>query len=182
MMLNCVDLSKSSRDLRLDGDVTLIKPHIRFGPFELRTDTRELTKQGIRIKLQSKPAQVLEILAARPGELVRRDELCGQLWPAGAFVDIESGLNTAMNRLRAALGDIAETPRYIETIPRLGYRFIGTVQDAGTRRPSDEPVDTFIHLPSNGFAEHMFLRLTLATMLALTYLLVTFYLGACFAK
>lgn len=176
-MLNCVDLSKSSRDLRLDGSVTLVKPNIRFGSFELRTDTRELTKQGIKIKLQSKPAQLLEILAARPGELVRRDELCGQLWPVGAFVDIESGLNTAVNRLRAALGDMAETPRYIETIPRLGYRFIGPVQDVGMRQPADEPVDTFIDLPSNAFPEHMFLRFTLATMLVLAYQLVAFYLG-----
>ncbi len=181
-MLNCVDVSKSSRNLYLDHDAQLLKPYIRFGSFELRTDTRELTKQGIKIKLQSKPARVLEILAARPGELVRRDELCRQLWPASAFVDIESGLNTAMNRLRAALGDTAETPRYIETIPRLGYRFIGQVEDGGVRQPQDEPVDTFIDLPSNRFPEHMFLRLTLATMLVLGYQLVMFCLDACLVR
>src|SRR5947209_1863154 len=108
MMLNCVDLSKLDRELDLDSGVTLIsgttllKRYIRFGPFELRTDTRELRKQGIRIKLQAKPAQILEILASRPGELVTRDELCERLWPVGVYVDVESGVNTAMNRLRAS--------------------------------------------------------------------------------
>ena len=103
---------------------------IRFGPFELRPETRELLKLGIRIKLQVKPFQVLETLAARPGELVTREELRSRLWPSGTFVDFESGLNTAINRLRAALGESAEHPRYIETLPRLGYRFICPVECA----------------------------------------------------
>ena len=105
---------------------------IRFGPFELRPETRELLKLGIRIKLQVKPFQVLETLAARPGELVTREELRSRLWPSGTFVDFESGLNTAINRLRAALGESAEHPRYIETLPRLGYRFICPVECAVT--------------------------------------------------
>jgi DNA-binding winged helix-turn-helix (wHTH) protein/Tol biopolymer transport system component len=96
----------------------------QFGAFELRTETGELSKHGIRVRLQIKPLQVLEALLAKPGELVTREELCGRLWPAGTFVDFESGLNTATNRLRAALNDSAESPRYIETLPRLGYRFI----------------------------------------------------------
>lgn len=96
----------------------------RFGAFELRTHTGELWKHGIRVRLQAKPLQVLEALLERPGELVTRDELRRKLWPAGTFVDFENGLNTAINRLRAALGDSAEAPRYIETLPRLGYRFI----------------------------------------------------------
>ncbi|MBV8572627.1 MAG: winged helix-turn-helix domain-containing protein [Acidobacteriaceae bacterium] len=96
----------------------------KFGVFELRPETGELSKNGIRIKLQSRPCQVLEALLERPGELVTRQDLCARLWPTGTFVDFESGLNTATNRLRSALGDSAETPRYIETLPRLGYRFI----------------------------------------------------------
>jgi len=96
----------------------------RFGVFELRSESGELTKHGICIKLQSKPLQVLEALLENPGELVSREELCRRLWPAGTFVDFENGLNTAANRLRSALGDSAERPHYVETVPRRGYRFI----------------------------------------------------------
>lgn len=101
----------------------------RFGAFELRTETGELSKHGTRMKLQIKPLRVLEALLERRGELVTREELCKRLWPAGTFVDFESGLNTATNRLRAALGDSAESARYIETAPRLGYRFICPVTE-----------------------------------------------------
>ncbi len=106
----------------------------RFGVFELGAEAGELWKHGTRIKLQIKPLQVLSALLERPGELVTRDELCKRLWPAGTFVDFESGLNTATNRLRAALGDSAESPRYIETLPRLGYRFICPVTEIGERQ------------------------------------------------
>ncbi len=101
---------------------------IRFAGFELRTETRELSKQGVRVKLQIKPFQVLETLLARPGELVTREELRNKLWPSGTFVDFESGLNTAINRLRAALGDCADEPRFIQTLPRLGYRFVCPIE------------------------------------------------------
>ncbi len=104
--------------------------NVRFGAFELRTDSRELYRQGVRVRLQVKPFQVLEALVTRPGELVTREELRNKLWPSGTFVDFESGLNTAINRLRAALGDSAEQPRYIETLPRLGYRFICPIEEA----------------------------------------------------
>ncbi len=103
----------------------------RFGAFELRTGTGELCKHGTRIRLQIKPFQILETLLERAGELVTRDELRSKLWPPGTFVDFESGLNTAINRLRAALGDSAECPHYIETLPRLGYRFICPVRSIG---------------------------------------------------
>jgi DNA-binding winged helix-turn-helix (wHTH) protein/sugar lactone lactonase YvrE len=96
----------------------------RFGAFELDTETRRLFKHGVRIRLQAKPLEILETLLEKPGELVTREELFRKLWPEGVFVDFESGLNTATNRLRSALGDSAESPRYIETMPRLGYRFI----------------------------------------------------------
>ena len=101
----------------------------KFGVFELRPGTGELWKHGVRVKLQTKPLQILEALLAAPGEVITREELFKRLWPEGTFVDFESGLNTATNRLRTALGDSAETPRYIETLPRLGYRFICPVTE-----------------------------------------------------
>jgi len=83
----------------------------RFGVFELHAGRGQLFKHGVHIKLQIKPLQILEILVAKPGELVTREELCRKLWPTGTFVDFESGLNTATNRLRGALGDSAGAPR-----------------------------------------------------------------------
>jgi|SRR5581483_2535734 len=101
----------------------------KFGVFELKPETGELWKHGVRVKLQTKPLQVLEALLAEPGEVVTREELFKRLWPNGTYVDFESGLNTATNRLRSALGDSADAPRYIETLPRLGYRFICPVAE-----------------------------------------------------
>src|SRR5690348_14669276 len=87
---------------------------VQFGAFELNRSTGELRKQGIRIRLQPKPMQILCTLLERPGEIVSRDELKSRLWRNDTFVDFESGLNTAVNRLRIGLGDSAEYPRYIE--------------------------------------------------------------------
>jgi eukaryotic-like serine/threonine-protein kinase len=103
------------------------KKTLQFGAFELRMDTGELRRNGIRVKLQGKAFQILQALLERPGEVVTREELQNRLWPGDTFVDFESGLNTAANRLRLTLGDSAENPRFIETIARTGYRFIGTV-------------------------------------------------------
>jgi len=100
---------------------------IRFGVFELKKDTGELRKLGIKVRLQGKPVQLLQALLERPGEVITRDELQKRLWPADALVDFESGLNTAANRLRLALGDSAEHPHYVETLSRIGYRFITPV-------------------------------------------------------
>ena len=100
------------------------------------TVTGELRKHGLRIKLQEQPFQVLSLLLARPGELVTREELHQKLWPADTFVDFEHGLNKTINKLREALSDDRETPRYIETLPRRGYRFIATVSSA---QPPSEP-------------------------------------------
>ena len=100
---------------------------LQFGPFELRMDTGELRRNGIRVKLQGRAFQILQALLERPGEIVTREELQSRLWPGDTFVDFESGLNTAANRLRLTLGDSAENPRFIETIARTGYRFIGSV-------------------------------------------------------
>ncbi len=96
----------------------------RFGVFSLDLDAAELRKQGNRIRLQEQPFQVLAMFLERPGEVVTREELRKQLWPADTFVDFDHGLNIAINKLREALGDSAEEPRFIETLPRRGYRFI----------------------------------------------------------
>ncbi len=99
---------------------------LRFGTFELDSRAGELRKKGAKIKLQDQPLQVLLMLLERQGEIVTRQELQKKLWPADTFVDFEHGLNKAMNRLRAALGDSSENPRFIETLPRKGYRFIAS--------------------------------------------------------
>jgi DNA-binding winged helix-turn-helix (wHTH) protein/tetratricopeptide (TPR) repeat protein len=99
---------------------------ISFEGWALRGDTGELVKDGHKIRLQQLPLLVLEELLARPGELVTREQLIARLWPKGV-VDFDTGLNTAVRKLRVALGDVGEVPRYIETIPRKGYRFLGTI-------------------------------------------------------
>lgn len=100
---------------------------LRFGPYDADLNTGELRKKGSKIRLQDQPFQILVALLARPGELVTREELCQQLWPGDTFGDFDNGLNTALTKLREALGDSAEEPRYIETIPKRGYRFVATV-------------------------------------------------------
>jgi len=100
---------------------------LRFGVFEVDVRSAELRKQGVRIKLQEQPFQVLAVLLQRPGEVVTREELRSQNWPPDTFVDFDNSLNTAINKLREALGDSADNPRFIETLPRRGYRFITPV-------------------------------------------------------
>ena len=100
---------------------------LRFGVFEVDLRSGELRKQGVRIKLQDQPFQVLRLLLQHPGELVTREELRSQIWSADTFVDFDNSLNAAINKLREALGDSADSPRFIETLPRRGYRFIASV-------------------------------------------------------
>jgi len=100
---------------------------LRFGVFEVDVRAGELRKQGVRIKLQEQPFHVLTVLLQRPGEVVTREELRSENWPADTFVDFDNSLNTAINKLREALGDSADNPRFIETLPRRGYRFIAPV-------------------------------------------------------
>jgi len=102
---------------------------VRFGVFEVDLRSGELHKHGIKIKLHDQPFQVLAMLLEHPGELVTREQLHQKLWAADTFVDFDVGLNSAIKRLRDALGDSAESPRYIETLPRRGYRFIASVED-----------------------------------------------------
>src|SRR5882672_11122483 len=100
---------------------------LRFGVFEVDVRAGELRKQGVRIKMQEQPFHVLTVLLQRPDEVVTREELRSQNWPADTFVDFDNSLNTAINKLREALGDSADNPRFIETLPRRGYRFIAQV-------------------------------------------------------
>ena len=99
---------------------------ISFDGWVLRADIGELVKDGRKIRLQQLPLLVLEELLAHPGELVTREQLIARLWPKGV-VDFDTGLNTAVRKLRVALEDVGEVPRYIETIPRKGYRFLGAI-------------------------------------------------------
>src|SRR5437899_11809144 len=101
---------------------------VRFGTFEVNFQTGELRHRGQKVKLQEQPFQVLAVLLERPGELVTREELRNKLWPADTFVDFDHSLNAAIKRLRDALGEAAETPTFIETLARRGYRFIGNIE------------------------------------------------------
>ena len=100
---------------------------VRFGTFEANLQTGELRKQGQKLRLQEQPFQVLIALLERPGELVTREELRRKLWPSDTFVDFDHSLNAAIKRLRDVLGDYAETPIFVETLARRGYRFIAPV-------------------------------------------------------
>ena len=101
---------------------------VRFGVYELDVRSGELWKAGVRVTLQDQPLKLLQCLLERPGELVTRDELRGRLWPGDTFVDFEQGVNAAVKRLREALADSADAPRFIQTLPRRGYRFIAPVE------------------------------------------------------
>jgi TolB-like protein/Tfp pilus assembly protein PilF len=101
---------------------------VRFGAFELDFRASELRKQGTKVKLQEQPFQILQVLLQRPGETVTREELQQKIWPSDTFVDFDHGLYNAIKRLREALGDSAETPRFVETLSRRGYRFIGKIE------------------------------------------------------
>lgn len=110
---------------------------LRFGVFEVDLRARELYKQGVRLKLQEQPFHVLTVLLQRAGDVVSREELRAQIWLEDTFVDFDANLNTSINKLREALGDSAESPRFIETLPRRGYRFITPVTaGVGTVRAS----------------------------------------------
>jgi len=112
---------------------------LRFGSFEANVQAGELRKRGLKVRLQDQPFQILVMLLERPGELVTRQEIHRKLWPADTFVGFDHGLNNAINRLREALGDSAETPRFIETLPRKGYRFIALVSGDGQLAEAEYP-------------------------------------------
>jgi DNA-binding winged helix-turn-helix (wHTH) protein len=116
-----------------------------FDEYEADLRSGELRRQGHRLKLQEKPFQVLAALLSRPGELVTREELRQSLWPADTFVDFEHGLNTAVNKVREALRDSVNNPRFIETLPKRGYRFIGSITTPKAPAVAGEPTGETQH-------------------------------------
>ena len=166
-------------------------PRYRFGVFEADASTGELRRQGIRIKLNAQPFQVLLMLLDRPGEVLSREEISQAIWSDGTFVDYEHGLNSAVNRIREALGDSAGNPRFVETLARRGYRFIAPVQRIDEqaapvpeprRSPSGEMVaeqmvaETILPTPEElPEAPHNVVR---ALFLILQLMYVGFYVGA----
>ena len=119
---------------------------VRFGAFEVDLVSGELRKNGTRIRLQEQPFRVLAMLLERPGEMVAREDLHSKLWPDDTFVDFDHGLNTAVNKLREALGDAAANPRFVQTIARRGYRFIAPVQVNGNpAAPAAEDTPAPLH-------------------------------------
>jgi cholera toxin transcriptional activator len=158
----------------------------RFGVFEVNSAAGELRKSGVRIRLQEQPFQVLLTLLERPGGIVTREELQQKLWPADTFVDFDHGLNTAVNKLREALGDSAVNPRYIETLARRGYRFLAAVEPLSSRASGEGSIqikatgiqkqelhpDLEVPLPRRGVTRGLFV------LIQLMYLI--FYLAALF--
>src|SRR5438309_7668042 len=118
-----------------------------FGQFEIDEHAGELRKEGIKVRLQEQPLQILQILLQHPGEVVTREELRKRVWPTDTFVDFDHGINNAVKRLREALGDTAETPRYIETLPRRGYRFVGAIQTAQVSSQPNGSIDSIAVFP-----------------------------------
>jgi len=132
-----------------------VRSLVRFGVFEVDRGSGELRKRGVRIRLQEQPLKILMLLLDRPCEIVTREQLRQILWPEGTFVDFEHSLNAAVAKLRQSVGDSAENPRFVETIPRRGYRFIAPVEESSasaagqtTARdpPVAEPVRSRLHL------------------------------------
>src|ERR1700739_3275475 len=117
---------------------------VRFGAFEADLSACELRKSGVRIKLHGQPFEVLAMLLERPGALVTREQLRVRLWPTDTFVDFDHGVNTAINRLREALGDSADNPRFIETLTRRGYRFIAPVESSAPPAQAAPPVSSTV--------------------------------------
>src|ERR1017187_1235177 len=115
---------------------------VRFGDFEFDLRTGELRTERHHIILQEKPFQILTALLERPGEMIGREELIKRVWPVGTFVDFDLGLNKAVNRLREALGDSAEQPRFIETFPKRGYRFVAPVTRNGAGLAAVSPISS----------------------------------------
>jgi DNA-binding winged helix-turn-helix (wHTH) protein len=126
---------------------------ICFGEITLDRASSEIEISGVRQRLPEQAFQVLELLATRPGQLVTREELIARLWPKTTYIDTDAGLNTAVRKLRAALGDEADHPRYVETVPRRGYRFIAGVERAQPSLARDPPsVELTPLLPTTGRA------------------------------
>src|SRR5579864_6825254 len=157
----------------------------RFGIFELDLAAGELRKKGVKLRLQEQPLQVLAALLERAGDIVTREELRQRLWPSDTFVDFDHSLNTAINKVRETLGDVAASPRYVETVARKGYRFIAPVQrEIGSEAPeTDRPApasssalslhpELDVPMPHRGLTRGLF------ALIQVMYLI--FYLAALF--
>jgi DNA-binding winged helix-turn-helix (wHTH) protein/Tol biopolymer transport system component len=134
---------------------TQVGPRIilRFGTFEVDLNSSRLSKGGIPIRLQDKPFQILALLLEHPGELVLREELQEKLWPNGTHVDFDKNLNTAVKKLRQALGDSSDAPVFVETLPRRGYRFIAPVSAFENKANGQSPQASYPHHPTEAVAE-----------------------------
>src|ERR1700739_4187429 len=131
----------------------LNKSRLRFGPFEVDLLTRELWKSGVRVKVGGQPFEILAALLGRPGQLVTREDLRKRIWSEDTFVDFGHGLNAAVNKLREALCDSADDPRYIETLTRRGYRFIAQIEDVTPARAMAAPAQPLASQPAVSFSE-----------------------------
>ena len=125
---------------------------VQFESYELDVRSRELRRGAERVRLQAQPFEILVMMLERPGQVVTREELMQRLWPNGTFVDFEHSLNAAVKRLRAALGDDADNPRFVETLPRRGYRFIGTAA-SDTEEPGSQPPVRLAVLPFTNLSD-----------------------------
>ena len=123
---------------------------VRFGVFEVDREAGEIRKNGLKVHLQEQPFRALAVLLERPGKVVSREELRERLWPSDTFVDFDRSLNTAINKIREALGDSAENPRFLETLPRRGYRFLASVEQAGHTVGTQPPVPGAPAVPEAG--------------------------------
>jgi cholera toxin transcriptional activator len=158
----------------------------RFGVFEADAATGELWKKGMRVRVHAQPFQVLLLLLERPGQMLSREEIARVLWPDGTFVDYEHGVNSAVNRLREALGDKASSPTFVETLARRGYRFVAPVERVGEEVVLEEPVaigdggvgflDRVLAQPEDLPPTSTAVARTLFVMLQLMY--VGYYVGA----
>src|SRR5579864_2319365 len=133
------DLRVVSRSIR-EGTFLMPegKPAVRgyrFGAFELDLKSGELRRQGVKVKLQEQPFAVLRLLLEHPGEVVTKEQLRDSIWPSNTFVDFDHGLHAAVTRVREALGDSADSPRFVETLQRRGYRFIAPAEVIGAPAP-----------------------------------------------
>ena len=175
-------ISAGTPDVRLAG-VSTPSPEIgrktrvvRFGVFEADLDARELRKQGHRVRLQDQPFAVLAILLERPGIVISREDIRQKLWAADTFVDFDHSLNTAVNKIRETLGDSAASPRFVETVARRGYRFVGEVSwedppapQSATAQPTNAPE---LPIAPRGLTRSLF------TLIQIMY--VIFYVEALF--
>jgi DNA-binding winged helix-turn-helix (wHTH) protein len=118
---------------------------IKFGNFQLDLEAGQLLKNGRVVRLKPQPFKLLHLLASRPGELLTRDEIRSVLWGSGTYVDFEQGVNTAVRQIREALNDDADSPLYLETVPKRGYRFIGPVETASTPDAALRKTDLNLH-------------------------------------